>query len=81
MNEFLFYGVLFSALVGISILLVIAIFQRQNRMTKFYNYNISYDTNFDKYEKMVKKQKKVVRRKKLYLSYLKLLCKIKGVNV
>ena len=44
---------------------------------KYYKATILYDTNWDKYSTMVKKQKRVLFRKKFQLFWLIVLVKIK----
>lgn len=50
-----------------------------NQKIKYYQQEYSYETDWDKYSHMVKLQKRVIRRKKLELRYLKFLVFMKGL--
>lgn len=46
---------------------------------KYYKKVISYETEWDKYNNMLKNQKKIIFKKKLQLFYLNILVFLKGV--
>lgn len=75
--EILIYGILSLILLIILITITILILNNSEYSTKFYNYKIKYDVNLDKYYSMIKKQKRVINKKKLELLYLKLLVKLR----
>ena len=75
--EILLYSTLCLILLVILIVISILILNNSEYSTKFYNYKIKYDINLDKYYSMLKKQKKVILKKRLQLLYLKLLVKLR----
>lgn len=74
--EVLVYGILSLMLLIVLVTIIVLILNNSEYSTKFYNYKIKYDVNLDKYYSMLKKQKKVIIKKKLELLYLKFLVKL-----
>ena len=77
--EIIIYGT-FSIVLTI-ILLVYSIFViiEEREKMKYYKYNILYVTNWDKYNTMVKKQKRVLFKKKVQLTFLTVLVKVRRI--
>jgi len=59
--------------------MVVLIIDSEKKQTKYYNYKIKYDYDFAKYDSMLKKQKRILFKKRIQLVILKMLVKIKGV--
>lgn len=59
--------------------MVVMILDSEKKNTKYYNYKIKYDYDFGKYDSMLNKQKKILFKKKVQLTMLKILVKLKGV--
>lgn len=60
-------------LIAYSILILI---KEKNRI-KYYNSTLLYDTNYDKYFTLVKKQKREILKRRIQLTYLSLLTSAK----
>ena len=75
--EIIIYGT-FSIVLAI-ILLVYSIFViiEEREKMKYYKYNILYVTNWDKYNTMVKKQKRVLFKKKIQLTFLTVFVRVR----
>lgn len=75
-NDLIFKIVLLIIWIGLilayCIFVIIDENKKYNRL-QYYKKNISYEFDYDKYIKMVKKMKKVLRKKKLKLFCLKVL--------
>jgi len=80
-NDFLvpFYIVLCGVMVILLIIFIIYILNQEMSRTKYYNKKILFHSKYDKHDTMVKYQKRVLFRKKLYLYFLLLLVGIKEV--
>ena len=51
----------------------------EEEKTKYYKYDILYVTNWDKYNTMLKRQKRVIFKKKLKLIFLTIIVKVRRV--
>lgn len=75
--EVLIYSIFSIVILILLITIIILILNNSEYSTKFYNYKIKYDVDLDKYYSMLKKQKRVIRKKKLELLYLKILVRLR----
>ena len=75
--EVIIYGLFCILILSTLIILSVFINEKPEYTTRFYKYKIKYDVNLDKYYSMIKKQKKVILKKKIELLYLKILLKLK----
>ena len=77
--EIIIYGT-FSVVLTILLLVysIFVIIEEREKM-KYYKYNILYVTNWDKYNTMVKKQKRVLFKKKVQLTFLTVLVKVRRI--
>ena len=75
--EVIIYGIFFILILIILILITVLLSGESQFITRFYKYKIKYDINLDKYYSMLKKQKRVILKKRLELLHLKFLLKIK----
>lgn len=79
MNSNFFYFLLFILLTIIfAIIIGICFFDKANK-SKYYNYKIMYDSEYEKYDKMKKKQKMVFFKKKIYLKILLFMVSVKDL--
>ena len=76
-TEIIIYGTFCILILVTLIVLAFFIKEKPEYTTRFYKYKIKYDVNLDKYYSMLKKQKKVILKKKIELLYLKILLKLK----
>lgn len=60
------------------IIMTVAVINSKKKKVMYYNYKIKYDVSLDKYDQMLMKQRKIIWRKKVYLSYLKFLARMRG---
>lgn len=60
---------------------LIYVLQDEHKKIKYYNKNLYYETDWDKYSTMVEKQKKILLKKKMTLLYYKTLVAIKRLIV
>lgn len=70
-------GILCILMVLLLIAYCIYVIIDERKKTKYYKYTILYETDWNKYSIMVKKQKKVLFYKKVQLLFLTILVKIK----
>lgn len=75
--ENLIYIIFIAIILILLLIITILILGSKEYSTKFYIYKIRYDVNLDKYYSMLKKQKKIILKKQIYLFYLKVLVKLK----
>lgn len=76
-SELRFYIVLIGLMSAIMMIYSIYIIFDEKKKRKYYKSKIYYDTDWDMYNTMVKKQKRVIFFKRLELMWLTLLVKIK----
>lgn len=77
---YLYIFVLSTIIMGVLLLFMLFNINRDAQKTiDYFNHKISYDTEITKYQKMLKTQKRVVFKKKIYRQYLKLLLAVKEV--
>lgn len=67
--------ILLSAIFSIWYCIIVIISERKKM--KYYCSILLYETDWDKYSTMVKKQKRIIFKKRVYLCYLKFLVKLK----
>jgi len=51
----------------------------ERKKVKYYYSNLLYVTDWDKFSTMVKKQNRIIRKKKIQLFFLTIMVKIKGI--
>lgn len=69
-------------LMAITIIIyLIYVLQDEHKKIKYYNKNLYYETDWDKYSTMVEKQKKILLKKKLTLVYYKILVFLKRIII
>jgi len=73
------YLILIIILAALIIIYFAYVIYDENKKTNYYNQIISYKTDWDKYNEMIKLQKRVIQKKKLSLLYLKTLVFLKGL--
>lgn len=78
-KETLEYLILIILLSSLIIIYFAYISYDYNKKINYYKSIISYETDWDKYSEMVKHQKRVIRKKKINLYYLKTLVFMKGL--
>ena len=76
--EYLLLIIILTALILIYCFYVIC--DEKNKI-KYYKSTISYSTDYEKYNDMLKVQKKVIRKKRLQLFFLNILVFIRGLIV
>jgi len=69
-------------LMAITIIIyLIYVLQDEHKKIKYYNKNLYYETDWDKYSTMVEKQKKILLEKRLTLIYYKILVFFKRIII
>jgi len=69
-------------LMAITIIIyLIYVLQDEHKKIKYYNKNLYYETDWDKYSTMVEKQKKILLEKRLTLIYYKTLVFLKRIVI
>ena len=69
-------------LMAITIIIyLIYVLRDEHKKIKYYNKNLYYETDWDKYSTMVEKQKKILLKKKLTLIYYKILVFLKRIII
>lgn len=69
-------------LMAITIIIyLIYVLQDEHKKIKYYNKNLYYETDWDKYSTMVEKQKKILLKKRLTLTYYKTLVFLKRIII
>lgn len=58
---------------------LVYLYDSERKKSKYYEYRITYEEELTKYYAILKKQKRVIFKKKLQLFWLRLLVKVKGV--
>ena len=53
----------------------------EKKKIEYYNSKFTYETDWDKYNTMVYKQRKIIRKKKIELFYYKSLLMIRGLFI
>lgn len=79
MNEELECIVLIVLLSFLMILYCLFVIFDEHKKMKYYDTILFYETDWDKYNTILKKQRKIIFRKIIYLYYLKILVKLKGL--
>ncbi len=75
------YIILLIIIIIIMLIYSIYIIISEKKKITYYKKTILYDSNYDKYNKMVKEMKKVIMRKNLLLLYLKLQVSIRRLFI
>lgn len=71
--------ILCTIMMVIFVILLFYGFNSEKKKTRYYKYKVNYDEDLSKHSIMLKHQKKVLFKKKIQLSFLKFLVRIKGV--
>lgn len=75
----IFYGILCIIMIIILIVYTVCVIIGERKKMKYYNSTLLYVTDWDKYNTMVKKQKRIIFLKKVKLYIFTFLVKIKGL--
>lgn len=82
MNKEVFnYLLLIAIMAALIIIYSIYVLLDEHKKLKYYDKNLYYETDWDKYSTMIVKQKKILFYKKLELLYYKTLVKLKRIFV
>ena len=83
MNSKIIWLYIFLCLIMLTIIILnfIYITIHNRHKAKYYSSMIYYETDWDKYTTMVKKQKKIIRKKAIEIFWLKLLIKLKRIMI
>ena len=78
MKRSILWGLLLCIIIVIFLIVysILILIKEKNRI-KYYNSTLLYDTNYDKYFTLVKKQKREILKRKILLTYLSLLTSAK----
>ena len=78
MKRSILWGLLLCIIIVIFLIVysILILIKEKNRI-KYYNSTLLYDTNYDKYFTLVKKQKREILKRKIQLTYLSLLTSAK----
>lgn len=74
----IFFGLCISMLL-LMIVFFVSSYRKEYNFIKFYNKKIGYVCDWDKYNSMVKVQKKLLYKKRIQLCILKIFVKVHGV--
>ena len=75
------YIVLITIMVILIIVYMIYVILDERKKLKYYKSTIFYETDWDKYNEMVIKQKRVIFKKRVQLFFLQVLVFLKGLVV
>lgn len=78
-NDAIVYLILIILMVILLITYSVYVIVDERKKMKYYYSYLLYETEWDKFSTMVKKQKRIVRKKKIQLFFLTLLVKIKEI--
>lgn len=78
-NDVIVYLILISLMVILLTTYSIYVIIDERKKMKYYYSNLLYETEWDKFSTMVKKQKRIIRKKQIQLFCLTLLVKIKEI--
>ena len=78
-KEVIEYVILIIILAMLLLLYCFYVINDERKKMKYYKETISYETNWDKYNDMVKAQKKIIFKKQMQLFFLNILVFFKGV--
>lgn len=82
MNKEVIECLLMIALMAVLIIIYLAyVLIDEHKKLTYYNKNLYYETDWDKYSTMVEKQKKILFIKRIELFYYKVLVKIKRLFI
>ena len=83
MNSKIIWLYIFLCLIMLIIIILnfIYITIHNRNKAKYYSSMIYYETDWDKYTTMVKKQKKIISKKAIKIGWLKFLVKLKGIII
>lgn len=80
MKRSILWGLLLCIVIIIFLIVYsIIVLIKDKRKLKYYNSTLLYDTDYDKYYTLVKKQKRVILKKKIQLFWLTILSNLKGI--
>ena len=68
--EIIIYGTICLILLLLLLLIVFVIVNDKDYSIKFYKYKIKYDEDLEKYYKIMKKQKRIILKKRIKLFFL-----------
>ena len=77
--EIIIYGSFSIVLIIILIVYLIYVILEEREKLRYYKHNILYVTDWDKYNTMVKRQRRIIIKKKFQLLFLTFLVKLKRV--
>ena len=80
-KEIMGYIVLIAVMVILLIVYMIYVILDERKKLKYYKSTIYYETDWDKYNDMVVKQKRILFNKKIQLFILQILVFLKGLVV
>lgn len=75
------YVLLIAVMVVLLIVYMIYVILDERKKIKYYKSTIYYETDWDKYNDMVRKQKRIIHNKKVQLFILQVLVFLKGLVV
>lgn len=78
-NDIIVYLILIIILAILLITYGVYVIIDERKKMKYYYSNLLYVTDWDKFSTMVKKQKRIIRKKKLQLFFLTIMVKIKEI--
>lgn len=70
-----------ALMASLIIIYTVYVIYDEHKKLKYYNKDLYYETDWDKYSTMVEKQKKILLYKKIELVYYKILVIIKRIFV
>lgn len=78
-NDKIVYLILIVLMVILLITYSIYVIVNERKKTRYYNSVLLYETDWDKFSTMVKKQKRIIKKKKIQLFFLTFLVKMKEI--
>lgn len=75
--EAIIYLIFIIIIVTLLFIISISILSKKDYYMKYYDYNIKYDTVLDRNYSIIKRQKKMILKKEIYILYLRVLLKLK----
>ena len=76
-NDIIVYLILIIILAILLLVYSVYVIIDERKKMKYYYSNLLYVTDWDKFSTMVKKQKRIIRKKKIQLFFLTIMVKIK----
>ena len=80
-KEVVEYSLLIILLSILILIYCVYVIYDEKKKIKYYNHTILYITNWEKYNDMIKVQKKVIRKKQRQLFFLNILVFLRGLIV